>query len=63
MPEQRLVLRVLLNCVKLTKEKLFADVPNLNIEYGIKLSEERELRRSSRPSLRCQPLLGGVAVK
>ncbi len=40
-----------------------ADVRNLNIDYAFKLSEDRELRRSIRPSLRCQPLLGGVAIK
>ncbi len=63
MPASRLVRRVLLNCVKSTKEELFAHVPNPNIDYAIKISEERELWRSSRPSLRCQPLLGGSCNK
>ncbi len=30
-----LVRRVLLNCVKPTKETLFADIPNLNIDYAV----------------------------
>ncbi len=46
MPEQRLVRRVLLNCVKPTHETLFADVPNLlglvNADYAIRMSEDKE---------------------
>ncbi len=56
MPEHHLVRRVLLNCIKSTKETLLADVPNVNIAYAMKMSEDRELWRSSRPSLRRQPL-------
>ncbi len=32
MPEHRLVRQVLVNCVKLTHDTIFADVPNLSIE-------------------------------
>ncbi len=49
--------------VKPTKETLFADAPNLNIDYSIKMSENRELWRSRRPSVPCQPVIGGAAVK
>ncbi len=58
MPEHRLVRRVLPNYVKPTHETLFADVPYLNVDYAIRMSEDRKLWRSDRPSLRCQPLLG-----
>ncbi len=54
---------VLLHCVKPTKETLFADVPNLNINYSIEHSEDRDLLSSFNPSLHCKPLLGAVAVK
>ncbi len=63
MPEHRLVRQVLLNCVKLTHETLFADEPNLSIENATKMSKDRKLWSSNRPSLRCQPLSGGVAIK
>ncbi len=63
MPEHRLVREVLLNCVKPTHETLFADVPNLSIENATEMSKDRKLWSSNRPSLRCQPLLGGVAIK
>ncbi len=56
MPEHRLVRQVLLNCVRPTHETLFADVPNLSIENATKMSKDRELWSSNRPSLRCQPL-------
>ncbi len=56
MHELRLMHRVLLNCVKPT---LFADVPNLNVDYAIRMSEDGKPWRSSRPSLHCQPLIGG----
>ncbi len=49
MPEHRLVRRVLLNCVKPTHETLFADIPNLNFDYAIRIPEDRKLWRSSRP--------------
>ncbi len=48
---------------RFNSETLFAEVSNLNIDYAIKMSEDRELWRSSRPSLRCQPLSGGVAIE
>ncbi len=54
---------VLLNCVKPTHETLFADVPNLSIENATKMSKDRKLWSSNRPSLRCQTLSGGVAIK
>ncbi len=63
MPEDRLVREVLLNCVKPTHEMLFADVPNLSIENSTKMSKDRKLWSSNRPSQRCQPLSGGVAIK
>ncbi len=63
MPEHRLVRQVLLNCVKPTHETLFADVPNLSIENSTKMSKDRKLWSSNRPSVRCQPLSGGVAIK
>ncbi len=63
MPEHRLVRQVLLNCVKPTHEMLFADVPNRSIENATKMSKDRKLWNSNRPSLRCQPLSGGVAIK
>ncbi len=57
-PEQVSLARVLIH-----NETLFADIPNLNVECAIRMSEDRKLWRSSRPSLRCQPLLGGVTIK
>ncbi len=60
MPEHRLVRRVLLKCVKPTHETLFPYVPNLNVDHAIRMSEDMKLW-SSRPSLRVQPLQGGVA--
>ncbi len=63
MPEHRLVRQVLLNCVKPTHEKLFADVPKLSIENATKMSKDRKLWSSNRPSPRCKPLSGGVAIK
>ncbi len=62
MPEHRLVRQVLLNCVKPTHETIFADVPNLSIENATKMSKDRKLWSSNKPSLRCQPLSGGVAI-
>ncbi len=62
MPEHCLVRQVLLNCVKPTHDTLFADVPNLSIENATKMSKDRKLWSSNRPSLRCQPLSGGVEV-
>ncbi len=63
MPEHRLVRRDLQNCIKPTHETLFAEVPSLNFDYAFRMSEDRKLWRTSRSSLRCQPLLGGVAIK
>ncbi len=40
MSEHRLVLRVLRNCAKITHETLFADIPNLNVDYAIRMSED-----------------------
>ncbi len=37
-------------------ETLFADVPNISIENATKMSKDRKLWSSNRPSLRCQPL-------
>ncbi len=56
MPEHRLVRQVLLNCVRPTHETLFADVLNLSIENATKMSKDRKLWSSNRPSLRWQPL-------
>ncbi len=56
MPEHRLVRQVLLNCIRPTHETLFADVPNLSIENATKMSKDRKLWSSNRPSLRYQPL-------
>ncbi len=56
MPEHRLVRQFLFNCVRPTHETLFADVPNLSIDNATKLSKDRKLWSSNRPSLRCQPL-------
>ncbi len=58
-----LVHQVLLNCIKPTHETLFADVPNLSIENATKLSKDRKLWSSNRPSVRRQPLSGGVTIK
>ncbi len=55
MPEHQLVRQVLLNCIKPTHETLFADAPNLSIENATKMSKDRKLWSSNRPSLRCQP--------
>ncbi len=63
MPEHRLVRQVLINSVKPTHGTLFADVPNRSIENATKMSKDRKLCSSNRPSLRCQPLSGGVAIK
>ncbi len=65
MPEHRVVRQVLLNCVKPTQEKLLADSPgaNLSIENATKMSKDRKLWSKNRPSLRCPPLSGGVAIK
>ncbi len=63
MPEHRLVGQVLLNCVKPTHETIFGDVPNLIIENATKLSKDRKLWSSNRPSLRCKPVSGRVAIK
>ncbi len=63
MPEHRLVRQVLLNCVEPTQETLFADVPNLSIENATKMSKDRKLWSSNRPSLLCKPPSGGVAIK
>ncbi len=56
MPKHRLVRQVLLNRVKHTHETLFVDVQNLGIENATKMSKDRKLWSSIRPSLRCQPL-------
>ncbi len=63
MPEHGLVRQVLLNCARPTHETLVAGVPNLSIENATKLSKDRKLWSKNRPSLRCQPLSGGVAIK
>ncbi len=63
MPEHLLVRQVLLNCVKPTRHTLFADVLNLSIENATKMSKDWKLLSSNRPSLRCQPLSGGVAIE
>ncbi len=39
------------------------DMKGIIVDCAIRMSEDRKLWRSSRPSLRCQPLLGGVAIK
>ncbi len=54
-PNERLMLK--------THETLFADVQNLSIENATKMSKDRKLWSSNKPSLRCQPLSGGVAIK
>ncbi len=56
MLEHRLVRQVLLNCVRPTHETRFADEPNLSIENATKMSKDRKLWSSNRPSLRYQPL-------
>ncbi len=61
--DNRLVRKVLLNCVKPTHETLYADVPNLGIENATKMSKDRKLWSNNRPSLRSQTLSGGVAIK
>ncbi len=45
--------RVLSNCVKPTHETLFADVPNLIVDYAIKMQEDRKLWRSSTVDPHC----------
>ncbi len=44
-------------------ETLFADVSNLSIENATKTSKDKKLWSGNRPSLRCQPLSGGVAIQ
>ncbi len=41
MLEDRLVRKILLNCVKPTHKTLFADVSNLSIENAAKMSKDR----------------------
>ncbi len=58
MPDHHLMRRVMLNRVKRTLETLFAGFPNLIVDYSIRMSMDRKIWRSSRPSLRYQPFLG-----
>ncbi len=39
------------------------DIVRYALYYAFRMSEDRKLWKSSRPSLRCQPLLEGVAKK
>ncbi len=48
MDEDRLVRKVLLNCVQPTKASLYGDIPDLDIEKAIETALDRE-----KPSQRC----------
>ncbi len=49
----RITRQVLLQCVKLTPESLFGDVPNLDVYKAINLAMNRVERKANRPSRRC----------
>ncbi len=50
MDEDRLVRKVLLNCV--TKESLYGDIPDLDVERAIEIAQDREKWEKIRPSQR-----------
>ncbi len=51
--EDRLVSKVLLNCVQPRKESIYGDIPNLDVEKAIEIAPEREKWKKIRPSNRC----------
>ncbi len=53
MDEDRLVRNVLLNCVQPTKESLFGDIPDLDVEKAIENAGGREKWKKIGPSQRC----------
>ncbi len=42
MDEDGLVRKVLLNCVQPTKESLYGDIPDLDVEKAIEIARDRE---------------------
>ncbi len=53
MDEDRLVRKVLLNCVQPIKESLYGDIPDLDVEKAIETARDREKWKKIRPSQRC----------
>ncbi len=58
MDEDRLVRKVLLNCVQPTKA-LYGDIPDLDVERAIEIAQERESGRK----LDLRPLYGDISNK
>ncbi len=63
MDEDGLVRKVLLNCVQPTKESLYGDIPDLDVEKAIEIAKDREKWKKIRPPQRCIPLYGDIANK
>ncbi len=53
MDEDRLVSKVLPNCVQPTKESLDGDIPGLDVERVIEIAHDREKVKKIRPSQGC----------
>ncbi len=51
--KNRLVRKVLLNCVQPTKESLYGDIPDVDVEKAIESARDREKWKKIRPSQRC----------
>ncbi len=49
--EDRLVRKVLLNCVQPTKESLYGDVPDIDVERAIEIARDREKVKNHRQKL------------
>ncbi len=64
MPEHRLERKVLLKlCQTYSRDAFLGRTKPKVSKTLLKMSKDRKLWSSNRPSLRCQPLSGGVAIK
>ncbi len=53
MAEDRLVRKVLLNCVQPTQESLYGDIPDLDVRRAMEIAQDREKWKKIRPSQHC----------
>ncbi len=51
--QDRVVRRILLNYVLSTKESIYGDIPDLNVEKAIEIAPEREKWKKIRPLQSC----------
>ncbi len=54
--------KVLLNCVQPTKESLYGDIPDLDVERAIEIAQDTEKWKKIRPSQHANLSMGTLQI-